>query len=141
HVGGAARHAGAEVPPGRAEHEHGAAGHVLAAVVAHALDDQRRAGVAHREPLPHDTAQVDLARGGAVGDDVAGDDVLTGREHRGPLRAHDDPPAREALADVDRKSTRLNSSHVKISYAVFCLKKKKKNKNHNSHDYTLATSA
>src|SRR3989442_10082321 len=33
-------------------------------------------------------------------------------------------------ADVglDRKSTRLNSSHVRISYAVFCLKKKKKNK-------------
>src|SRR5436309_10788652 len=28
----------------------------------------------------------------------------------------------------DRKSTRLNSSHVKISYAVFCLKKKKKTK-------------
>src|SRR5690606_41256096 len=28
----------------------------------------------------------------------------------------------------DRKSTRLNSSHVKISYAVFCLKKKKKDK-------------
>src|SRR5690606_30780031 len=30
-----------------------------------------------------------------------------------------------ARADVDRKSTRLNSSHVKISYAVFCLKKKR----------------
>src|SRR5690606_40357639 len=28
---------------------------------------------------------------------------------------------------IDRKSTRLNSSHVKISYAVFCLKKKKTN--------------
>src|SRR6266699_6431281 len=28
--------------------------------------------------------------------------------------------------DLDRKSTRLNSSHVRISYAVFCLKKKKK---------------
>src|SRR5437870_11480596 len=28
---------------------------------------------------------------------------------------------------IDRKSTRLNSSHVAISYAVFCLKKKKKN--------------
>src|SRR5690554_8088790 len=27
--------------------------------------------------------------------------------------------------DIDRKSTRLNSSHVRISYAVFCLKKKK----------------
>src|SRR5207302_4483385 len=30
------------------------------------------------------------------------------------------------LSPGDRKSTRLNSSHVKISYAVFCLKKKKK---------------
>src|SRR5690606_41034043 len=30
------------------------------------------------------------------------------------------------LPGQDRKSTRLNSSHVKISYAVFCLKKKKK---------------
>src|SRR5690606_40274959 len=29
------------------------------------------------------------------------------------------------IAQKDRKSTRLNSSHVKISYAVFCLKKKK----------------
>src|SRR5690625_6522696 len=29
---------------------------------------------------------------------------------------------------IDRKSTRLNSSHVAISYAVFCLKKKKKHK-------------
>src|SRR2546422_8060587 len=34
------------------------------------------------------------------------------------------------LADRDRKSTRLNSSHGYISYAVFCLKKKKKKKNH-----------
>src|SRR3989454_5780089 len=31
--------------------------------------------------------------------------------------------------DQDRKSTRLNSSHLVISYAVFCLKKKKKKKN------------
>src|SRR5690606_41055452 len=36
---------------------------------------------------------------------------------------------RDAMMGGDRKSTRLNSSHVKISYAVFCLKKKKtKNK-------------
>src|SRR3712207_8694422 len=33
-------------------------------------------------------------------------------------------------ARVDRKSTRLNSSHANISYAVFCLKKKKINKKH-----------
>src|SRR2546422_8405088 len=36
-------------------------------------------------------------------------------------------------SDEDRKSTRLNSSHGYISYAVFCLKKKKKQNNH-THD-------
>src|SRR2546421_9047717 len=35
--------------------------------------------------------------------------------------------------DEDRKSTRLNSSHDQISYAVFCLKKKKNNGAHPSH--------
>src|SRR3712207_7376166 len=48
--------------------------------------------------------------------------VHPGRVHahrRRPLRRHD---------DQDRKSTRLNSSHANISYAVFCLKKKKNNK-------------
>src|SRR5690554_7379170 len=35
---------------------------------------------------------------------------------------------KEAGPGGDRKSTRLNSSHVRISYAVFCLKKKKKQK-------------
>src|SRR5262245_65273848 len=39
-------------------------------------------------------------------------------------------PARLARDEEDRKSTRLNSSHLGISYAVFCLKKKKKKKNH-----------
>src|SRR5438445_3709962 len=34
---------------------------------------------------------------------------------------------------ADRKSTRLNSSHANISYAVFCLKKKKKNHINNKH--------
>src|SRR5262245_64856802 len=34
----------------------------------------------------------------------------------------------------DRKSTRLNSSHLGISYAVFCLKKKKNNKNEHRND-------
>src|SRR5258705_5624675 len=37
------------------------------------------------------------------------------------LRAHE----HDLLEEVDRKSTRLNSSHLGISYAVFCLKKKK----------------
>src|SRR3712207_8613172 len=44
------------------------------------------------------------------------------------------PP--ELAADVDRKSTRLNSSHANISYAVFCLKKKPKH-NHDEHHVHL----
>src|SRR2546426_8448973 len=39
----------------------------------------------------------------------------------------------------DRKSTRLNSSHLVISYAVFCLKKKKKNINIQRHYVTKTT--
>src|SRR2546426_9240526 len=41
------------------------------------------------------------------------------------VRHHDEHEAR-MRGDGDRKSTRLNSSHLVISYAVFCLKKKKK---------------
>src|SRR2546426_10534230 len=37
------------------------------------------------------------------------------------------------VARADRKSTRLNSSHLVISYAVFCLKKKKNNQKRNKH--------
>src|SRR3712207_7728939 len=37
------------------------------------------------------------------------------------------PPQRDDDSPEDRKSTRLNSSHANISYAVFCLKKKKNN--------------
>ena len=39
--------------------------------------------------------------------------------------------AETVMASQDRKSTRLNSSHVSISYAVFCLKKKKQTKKKN----------
>src|SRR3712207_8936059 len=43
-----------------------------------------------------------------------------------PERAPDSPHTLDLFANaVDRKSTRLNSSHANISYAVFCLKKKK----------------
>src|SRR3712207_8440429 len=60
---------------------------------------------------------------GAPGGDPAGRRVAE------PLAAG--PPAHErerlGAAVPDRKSTRLNSSYANISYAVFCLKKKKKN--------------
>src|SRR5688572_31697397 len=44
-----------------------------------------------------------------------------------------------ALLAQDRKSTRLNSSHSQISYAVFCLKKKKKKKKNNNNSRTYTT--
>src|SRR5436309_5213100 len=66
-----------------------------------------------------------------AGSAIIDGEVARGRRHDGFLRAAErtagqvHPPRH----DRDRKSTRLNSSHVKISYAVFCLKKKKKNNN------------
>src|SRR5688572_32164480 len=54
--------------------------------------------------------------------DLEGDlDLAAGREVASVFLGGGTP----SLFDVDRKSTRLNSSHSQISYAVFCLKKKK----------------
>src|SRR3712207_7677713 len=78
-----------------------------------------------------------LVGGLGVGDEPLGHERERDREHpddgeqavglRGLLRAqeaadHSSRPRR--MASADRKSTRLNSSHANISYAVFCLKKK-----------------
>src|SRR5690606_37138982 len=61
------------------------------------------------------------------------------RRRRHPARNRQEPLRRRArrrslqVGHPDRKSTRLNSSHVKISYAVFCLKKKKEYMNNVKH--------
>src|SRR5438067_3682092 len=67
----------------------------------------RRSGRLQRPPDPED---------GGGGDRLHGRRGEPGRAESG--RVHE---------SGDRKSTRLNSSHVSISYAVFCLKKKNKN--------------
>src|SRR5690349_23773692 len=54
-------------------------------------------------------------------------DQIEGKVVR-PMDVLEDKQQRTGAAERDRKSTRLNSSHVEISYAVFCLKKKKKKK-------------
>src|SRR3712207_8239643 len=52
--------------------------------------------------------------------------LIAAREDDPSLDAHDIPAFfTHLLRRADRKSTRLNSSHANISYAVFCLKKKK----------------
>src|SRR3989442_11261641 len=61
-------------------------------------------------------------------------DEENGHQHDATLRAQrqcgDGEQAEQGEAHKDRKSTRLNSSHVRISYAVFCLKKKKRTNKH-----------
>src|SRR3712207_8217896 len=80
-------------------------------------DDGGAAGVQHVEPA------------GRVGQ--VADERLERRPDR-RVRDAERPRrgrGRQDVLDLDRKSTRLNSSHANISYAVFCLKKKN-NKNH-----------
>src|SRR2546422_1515318 len=69
----------------------------------------------HRQGHPH--AREARASGNAGRLDLQDQDA--------DLRSRD-------VRDEDRKSTRLNSSHGYISYAVFCLKKKKNKKRHNN---------
>src|SRR3989449_6812906 len=54
----------------------------------------------------------------------------------GAVSSTNDPMLVNSISNRDRKSTRLNSSHGYISYAVFCLKKKKKEKKQSSAGYT-----
>src|SRR5712675_3436833 len=57
-----------------------------------------------------------------------------------PVDARLRPAHLQRRREQDRKSTRLNSSHGYISYAVFCLKKKHKNDDTGSHPYLNARS-
>src|SRR3712207_7686973 len=68
---------------------------------------------------PHD--EVEVAQADV---EVDHDDVLPPLRERRPQCGRGRGLADPALARRDRKSTRLNSSHANISYAVFCLKKK-----------------
>src|SRR2546422_3523389 len=78
-------------------------------------DDRRR----DRRMVDHEgERQMDERHTGLVGEPREGVRRLELRLVLGP---------RQVVALGDRKSTRLNSSHGYISYAVFCLKKKKKN--------------
>src|SRR5690349_23763171 len=65
---------------------------------------------------------------------------LVRRRGASPRRRHPRQDRVHGVAEEDRKSTRLNSSHVEISYAVFCLKKKKQKKDINNAFYIMHTS-
>src|SRR5258708_19847417 len=82
-------------------------------------------------PIPSRTSTGGLARS-------------TLRSRKPPSAARPTPHCQRSKASTDRKSTRLNSSHQIISYAVFCLKKKKNKEQNNSlplllHHHTQIT--
>src|SRR5260221_7452793 len=78
---------------------------------------QQRQGLRHRQGIEDDGAGVM----------VGGQAAAHQHEARIGERAgeHQEHPRGDRQLVLDRKSTRLNSSHTVISYAVFCLKKKK----------------
>src|SRR5690606_41465957 len=79
----------------------------------------------HDELSPEQSAQIIISHV------IKGVDIA--KKHQLPdvildfIRTHHGTTRVDYFYNLDRKSTRLNSSHVKISYAVFCLKKKTKN--------------
>src|SRR4051794_41620418 len=80
--------------------------------------------------VDNDPARIEALRDGRMPFEEPGaQDVLDRVRAAGRLtlaeRAPDAAPATHIVLTLDRKSTRLNSSHPSISYAVFCLKKKK----------------
>ena len=88
---------GPEVPAVRPEHDDGASRHVLAGVVADALDDRDRAGVPHREALARGARAEELTAGRPVEHGVA-DEARVARVLG--RRGDDDPPAGHRLPDV-----------------------------------------
>src|SRR5438477_3982275 len=88
------------------------------------------AGVAFPAPLSFPTRRSsDLPTGERRGEQrVAGElveeDSVAGADEEDDARQNGGTHAEHARDIRDRKSTRLNSSHMSISYAVFCLKKK-----------------
>src|SRR5207302_11146521 len=83
------------------------------------IEGHRSGRVGHGQVQPADQqeGEIELARAGEEPADVRDEDVVGSGGDVGDGEV----AVRGALAGEDRKSTRLNSSHVKISYAVFCL--------------------
>src|SRR5690554_8088885 len=87
---------------------------------------------AQQEPVQDETADISpdgeldaaLAEIDDSRDELLGGGLEDGDQRDAELPAEHAEDGLEAF-EVDRKSTRLNSSHVRFSYAVFCLKKKK----------------
>src|SRR2546430_4034424 len=79
----------------------------------------------HGDELGGDQPRIRVHPAEGIDDQETRDEEHHHRHHEDRQIDHEDTVA--PRKPQDRKSTRLNSSHSQISYAVFCLKKKKKN--------------
>src|SRR5690625_1832198 len=84
-------------------------------------EDPQQEAVVGRSQVPGAEALLEAQRGTAWSEPPA-----TSVDPRGTAEGGSAVPRHDARSCGDRKSTRLNSSHVAISYAVFCLNKKKR---------------
>src|SRR5437899_7451912 len=89
--------------------------------IAQAATRMARRGRRARGFLSARTSHFRVHRLRGPGDTWRGNSLVRGRSAPGGFEACRD----KRVSERDRKSTRLNSSHLGISYAVFCLKKKK----------------
>src|SRR5437867_4390256 len=113
--------------------------HLRRGVSAEQTDDHEREAEREREPDERrgDHVHHDLDK--PFQEDLSEDDrreesrEQTGQDRRPERRPV--PPDDDVIGEEDRKSTRLNSSHRTISYAVFCLKKKKQTQIHPCRRY------
>jgi hypothetical protein len=85
-IGDTAAHAGRKVPAARCPAQPRALGHVLAAVIAHALHHGRGARVADRKSFPGNAVEKRLAAGGAIEHHVADHNVFFGTKPRSTRR-------------------------------------------------------
>src|SRR5690606_41716089 len=90
--------------------------------------------------FPYTTLFRSQRRRNAVAVDGGDNTVAVGSEHEGRRDIDGLVKIHRHGHVLDRKSTRLNSSHVKISYAVFCLKKKMSRKASTSFTLVAGTS-
>ena len=100
HISDTAAHAGGKVAPGFSQHGHGAAGHVLATMVASALNHCGGTRQAHRKALAGHAAKECLPAGGAIHHCVAHDGVAHRLAPKIDAGAHHHAAARQALAGV-----------------------------------------
>src|SRR6266550_942271 len=114
-------HSRGEVATGATEHDDGATGHVLAAVIADPFDDGDSPAVAHSEPLAGDAGEVRFARRCTVEHRVADQNRLIGDELCRTRMTNDQSPTRESFTHVIiRLSLKLegDSAHGKSTKAL-----------------------